>query len=178
MVKTVKLFLYLLIFLSSLVYFFPKVNGYYFLEHTLAKKRVVLSKEQVVDNGFSLEIKHATVSYEAIKSASVSDIDVKIFGLYNSVTVENVKLLDIASSFIPLKIYNIYVGYTLINPLNIVGDAQGEFGVLHFTLNIVQKKLKVVLKPSKLMLRRYRNTLRYMHKNSNGEYIYEQNIKF
>ena len=177
MVKIFKFFIYLLILVSAIIYFFPKVSGYYLLEKEMAKYKVVFSKEKAVDNGFSLDIKHANLSYQAIESASIKNINVKIFGLYNAIDVESVRLLDVASSFVPLKINNIHLSYTVINPLNIVGNAQGEFGVLHLTLHVVQRKLQVVLKPSKLMLSRYANTLRYMHKNSNGEYVYEQNIK-
>lgn len=177
MVKFFKFFLFVFLFFASLIYFFPKINGYYLLENELQKYKVVLSDEDVKDRGFSLEIEHANLSFESIQSAHVEKVTVTTLGIYNSLHVEDIRLLDVASSFIPLKVQNIDVRYSIMDPFNILGEAKGEFGELTLKLHVKDQKVSIILNPSKLMLGQYKNTLNYMRKNSKGEYVYEQNIK-
>ena len=174
MVKLSKLLAYIFFFILALIYFMPKESVYYYLEKELQKQKVILSDEEIIDSGFSLQLNNTKLSYASIESANVENINIKMFLVYNSLSVSNVKLLDVASSFVPLQIDAISIKYTILNPLNIVAESNGEFGQANAKVNILDRNISIVLKPSQLMLKKYRATLRNLKKNKAGEYKYEK----
>lgn len=174
MVKTGRFFAYLLFFILALMYFTPKSSIYYFLEQQLKPHSIVVSSEDVRDSGFSLNISNADLSYKSIESAHISDTDISMFILYNSVSFKDITLNSVGKSFIPIHIESGDITYSLFNPLNIKASSVGEFGEALSSFNILDRKLHVELKPSKMMLRDYKKTLQKMNKNENGGYNYEK----
>jgi len=172
MVKVLKFLAYILFFIVMIIYFMPKSNLYYFAEQELEKNKVIFSNEEIKDNGLSLNIDNIDVSFEGIESANVQSVNLKTFLVYNSLNVENIKLSDMAASFVPLVIENVNVSYSILNPLNVVASANGEFGEASAAFNILDSNLSILLMPSPLMLKKYKNTLRQMKKNESGEYVY------
>ena len=158
--------------MSALIYFTPKVSIYYFLEEELQKQGVIISAEEVVDSGFSLQISHANISYKGVDSAKVEFIEVNIFELYNSINVQDLVLSSAAESFVPLKINTVNVSYSILNPLNVVGGAEGDFGTLETKYTILENSVKLRLEPSKLMLKSYKSTLHNLVKSEDGGYSY------
>ena len=176
MVKLMKFFAYIAFFIFILIYFMPKISTYYFLENQLKKYDVIISGEELIDTGYSLKIKHGTVSIKAVDGAKVSDIDVQIYAFYNSVNINNIYLSSMASTFIPLKVEKANIVYSVIDPLNINAMAYGEFGEIRAKFDLLERILRVKLTPSKLMLKKYQKTLKNFKKSKKGEYIYEKNI--
>lgn len=174
--KLTKFFGYSLFFLLALMYFTPKVSIYYFLETLLAPHAVVISSEEAVDRGFTLQINHANISFKAIESANIAEIDIKIFALYNVIHCKDITLSGAAQSFIPLHVEAATLKYSVFNPLNVVAKINGEFGEANVTFNILERALHLKVVPSDLMLKDYKNTLQNMSKNENGEYIYDKTI--
>jgi hypothetical protein len=175
MVKKLLIFLgYTLFFMAALIYFTPKISIYYFLEKELKAEGVIISAEEVEDSGFSLLLSHAELSYRGIDSAKIERVHVNIFELYNSVNVQGVVLSSAAENFLPLKINSIDITYTLLNPLNVVGSAEGEFGFLNVEYSILENSVHLELEPSKLMLKNYKSTLENLVKSEDGGYLYEK----
>lgn len=172
MVRILKLVAYILFFILALIYFISKVSVYYYVEKKLEENKIVLSHETAIDSGLSLKLNKASISYKAIESATVKNIDIKMLLLYNSISAQDIELSSMASSFVPLHIKTLDVRYAFFNPLNIVAQASGEFGEASGRLNILDKNITILLKPSKLMLNQYRNTLNNFRKNKSGEYEY------
>ena len=81
-----------------------------------------------------------------------------------------------ASSFVPLKIADVNIKYTIFNPLFITGISHGEFGEASLNIDILKRKVRLKLIPSKIMKQKYRTTLRNLKKNADGEYIYDKNL--
>ncbi len=174
--KIFNFFIYLILFIVALIYFTPKISTYYFLEHTIKPFGVIISQERVSDNGLELKIENASISVKGVDSAVIENIDIQIFGLYNSFDIQNIELSSVASSFVPLKIEDLNIKYSVINPLFITGASHGEFGEASLNINILERTLQLKLIPSKIMKQKYRSTLRNLKKNAEGEYIYEKNI--
>ncbi len=175
MVKKIFLFFaYLLFFIAALIYFAPKSSIYYFLETQLKEYEVVVSSEEVLDRGFIFEITHANLSVKSIRSANITKTDIKIFALYNSIDIEGVTLSSTAKSFVPLHIENIHIEYSILDPLRVVGYAVGGFGEIDALFSIVEMALHLDLKPSKIMLKNHRNTLRNLKKDENGGFVYDK----
>jgi len=170
--KIVKFFIYLSFFILALIYFTPKVNLYYFGESKLKSYDVVVTDERLKDNGFSLNIKDGTVVVKSIDSARFENIDVRLLGLYNFISVDNITLASTAKAFIPVVINKINIQYHILNPLNIDIFAIGEFGKVRAVFNLLKMELDLHLTPSKLMKTKYQNGLKYLKKSENGEFTY------
>ncbi len=174
MKKLMKFLAYCLFFIIALIYFAPKISAYYFLESQIKPFGVIVSGEDLRDNGFSLEIENADISFKAIESAKIKEIHVKIYGVYNGVSFEDISLSSTVASFIPLHVTSASVTHTIIDPLNVHAFIEGEFGEAEATYDILANGVKVTLKPSDIMLKKYKSTLRSLSKNGNGEYVYEK----
>jgi len=176
MVKLIKFFAYFTFFIISLIYFTPKISTYYFLESYIKKHGIIISDEECSDTGYGLKIKHPTLSIKSIDGAKAKEIDINIFALYNKININDIYLSSMASSFMPLKVENAKLVYSIVDPLNVNGMAYGEFGEVNAKFDLTKMALTVKLAPSKLMLKKYKNTLRKFKKTKKGEYIYEKNI--
>jgi len=176
MVKLGKVFIYLLFFVLALMYFTPKQNVYYLAEKELQKHQIIISKEDVKDNVFDLNISNANISYQLIDSAKISSIKINIFAFYNVINIKDITLNELSENFIPLHIKTVNISHSILSPLTLKASANGEFGELKATLSLDEKILHVDLKPSKLMLKKHIKTLNIFKKSKNGEYVYEKAI--
>lgn len=174
--KLCKFFGYSVFFIVALIYFTPKVSLYYFLETKLNQLEIVIGLEEALDNGFTLGVKHQSVYYKSIQSATIKEAHLKIFMLYNALNFKDITLSSVAKSFFPLHIENATIQYTLFNPLYIQAVIDGEFGKANARYSILKKTLHIELLPSDLMLKSYMNTLKNMQKNKEGEYSYDTAI--
>lgn len=174
MVRVLKVVGYFSFFLLALMYFMPKVSSYYYLEQELEKYKVVLSDEEVVDNGFSLQLNHVEVSFDSIESASIQSANVKLFIAYNSIHIQNITLESIVSSFFPLHIKDAKISYSIFEPLKVIAKANGDFGSASAEIYFLDKNISAIIRPSKLMSQKYKRTLSMMKKQANGEYVYDK----
>ncbi len=174
MVKILKIFAYSLFFILALIYFVPKVNLYHYIETKLQSQKVIFSNEEIKDNSFSLSINNIEVSYESIQSANIQSIEIHMFLLYNSISLKNIELSSVISSFIPLHIDSVEVKYSIFNPMNLVINASGEFGEAKGKFSILDRNLTMQIEPSELMLKGYKSTLNNLSKNETGEYSYDK----
>ena len=173
MKKIALFFLYAVLFLGALLFFTPKENLYYFAEEQLKPLGIVIGYEEAVDHGFSLEILHAKLYVQKIKSANIGSINMGIFGLYNTVSIDNVVLDKTFEQFFPPLVQRIDVDQSIFAPLQLSAEAVGDFGEATATVNLLDRNVSVIMKPSKLMLSRYKNTLRQLKKSKEGDYRYE-----
>jgi len=154
----------------------PKESVYYFAEKELQKEGVVIAHEVVKDTGLSLKLSHLDIYVQSIESASVKELDISLFGLYNEATAKEIELSSALSSMLPTKIKKVTVRYTVLHPLEVKLNAAGAFGVLHATANLKERKVRAVLEPATIMKRNYRQALRNFKKQANGEYEYVQSF--
>ncbi len=177
MVKKILIFFaYLMFFITSIIYFIPKVNLYYFIESKLKPSSVIISMEEVQDKGLNLEIRNAKVFFKSIESAEVSKVNLSAFLVFNKFHAQDITLSSIAKSFIPIKIDNIDVIVSILSPLNAHIYATGEFGKAYGVYNIMDKSLNIKLTPSNTMKNKYKKTLNELKKSENGEYEYVKNF--
>ena len=176
MVRVVKILAYILFFILAVVYFLPKLNLYYFAEQELQKQKVIISKETAGEQMFSLDLQNAVFSYANIDVATISETDIRLFVLYNTLTLHDVNLSSMASAFVPLKVDTLEAKYTILNPLTIYIRAKGAFGEAYARLHIKDRNVTILLKPSSLMQKQYVNSMRKLKKNNKGEYEYAKNF--
>ncbi len=175
MVKRIlSFFSYVLFFTVAVMYFTPKVSIYYLLEEQIKPYNIIVSSEDHVDSGFTLNLKNANISVKSIESATIDEIDMKLFVLYNVVNLKGITLSSTAKYFAPLNIENANIVYSIFNPLNVKAHSVGEFGELDATFNIAERTLHIDLLPSKEMLKDYKSTLKNLTKDENGEFTYDK----
>jgi hypothetical protein len=156
--------------------FIPKVNLYHFAETELKPFGIILSHEKARDSGLSLKIEDSSLSVKKIPSANIANIEIKLWGLYNDVSVEGVVLSNAVKSFAPTKIKTINLNYNIFNPLEITAYADGAFGIARGTLSVLERKIHIDLEPSKIMKKNYKSTLRNLKRVKGGGYVYDKNI--
>jgi hypothetical protein len=177
MVKKLLIFLAFVAFtILSIMYLAPKENIYYALENQFKKFDIINSNEKIKDTGFKLELSDSELSFKSISSVNIKLMDIKIFAFYNSVILRDITLSQAVDSFVPVKIKEIKITYSIINPLNITIYEIGDNGEARGSFSLTDMKLHMVFKPSKLMLRRYANSLREFKKSVDGDYIYDKSF--
>lgn len=167
-------FLYFLFFILALMFFTPKSSVYYFLEKELKPYGVIISGEEVLDRGLSLEISGANVSFGKIQSATISEIKVNLFAFYNTVDFKDIVLSSLVESFVPLHVETAEITYTVFSPLHVSAISKGEFGEAYVKANLLDRSVHVRLVPSEIMLKSHQATLREFVKTESGEYEYDQ----
>ncbi len=177
MVKRISLFFaYCLFFLLALMYFTPKKSVYFLFESEIKKYQVLISNEKITDKGFSLELQNTDLFIKSIKSAHAKEVNIKIFALYNSLTLQEIQLSSALASFMPLYIEELRFSYSLLNPLNITLYGVGEFGEAEGVFHILHKRLHVKVNPSDLMKKQYKNSMKELQKSQEGEYSYDKDF--
>ncbi|MDQ1244303.1 MAG: hypothetical protein QG565_643 [Campylobacterota bacterium] len=176
MKKIAFILLNIFVFTAITLYLLPKENLYYLLEQNLEKEGVVFNNEKFKDKGLRFEVRDSVLFYKGIESANIGKTRFDFFLLYNTVVFKGVIVSNIAQNFMPLYVNRVDFSYTIFDPLSIRGRARGEFGEADIFLHLTQKKIKVILSPSEMMLQKYKNSLKKFKKSEDGEYVYEQNI--
>lgn len=164
---------YGLLVLITILYFIPKTNLYYQLEHTLQPHGIVIHNEHVDDMWFWLEITDAQLYVQKIESLHVKSIKVLLFGGYNKINLEGITLASTLGQFVPKEIETASLHYALYNPFNISGTALGDLGKAEITIDLYDGVLEVKLEASDLMKSHFSATLQNFTKDKKGAYHYE-----
>ena len=177
MVKKLLWFLlYSAVFFFSLSLFFPKSSLYYLAERELKPFGVLISNEELQEGVLSLQLQDATLYVKGVQSATVTQTQILLLGLYNRITVHDVKLSKFLGSVLPSKIEDGEIVYSVLSPLEVDFHAQGDFGVVSGRVALRERKVELVVQPSKMMKNRYKQTLLKMKPGQNGEYRYVENF--
>ena len=172
--KLSKYILFIVFFMLALVYLFPKNSAYFLLEKELQKNEIIVSNELIKDKGFVFYVYDATIYFNSIKVLKFTSLKSDIFLYYNKIYIKDIELSSLIASFLPTKIDDVKLLYTIQKPLSLLLNAKGDFGTAKAVYNLQTKKFLLNLKPSPLMKRKYKRTLLYFKKNNKGEYNYEQ----
>ena len=167
-----KLFIYLTVFLMSLLILAPKELAYNFLENELAKKQIIISDEIRDEKSFGLDIKESKLYFEGIEIANISKTSITTFLLYTKVKVKDIKLLDSFKNMLPSPIMDIEIKHSILEFDKVNINASGLFGKLEGKADVLNQKVILELFPSKVMKSSYSRLLRNF-KLKDGRYTYE-----
>ncbi len=170
--KTVKFLAYMLFFTFALMAFMPKEGFYYLLEELLQKEGVVISGERVDTSVVALHIEGLDVSFKGIESAHITDADVMLLGIYNAFDFKDVKLSSLVESYLPSDVANMTLHYSLLSPLELLFEAEGDFGSASGSFEFTKRSLELKLTPSTLMQMQYAKSLKMFKKADDGGYVY------
>jgi len=174
--KLINFFAYFLFFIFALMLFVPKDGLYFLLEKNLKQYDVIISQESLKESLLSLNVEHLALSVKAVDAALVEQISISLFGVYNTLKIEEIELSSLVEAYMPAKISSFDATYSLLHPLEIRAYSEGEFGSAKLTFNLQEHHLDVKLAPSKLMLKQYKNSLKEFKKSETGEYSYAKDL--
>jgi len=127
----------------------PKEELYYLLEKELKKNDIIISNETIKDRWFGVVIENADIYVKGAKMAEVSELQLNIFFLYNTLTVKRVKTNEAIHNVAPKDIENVLIKYSIIDPLNVTIDADGSFGVLQGAVEMLKREVKILFPVAK-----------------------------
>lgn len=168
-----KIIIYFIVVAGLILFFLPKTNLYYQGEAILEKYKVVLSQEQLSDQGFALKISDGILYYDDLVVAKIKEIKIRTLIFYNGISFAPFSLSKDMEQFLPLGIENLSITHTVLNPLHVMIEGEGDFGALEGDVSLYDRNISLVLTPSALLEKKKPFWLKRMKKTAEGEYRYE-----
>jgi hypothetical protein len=159
--------------LVTVLFFLPKPNLYYKLEHELQPQGIIIHNEHIDDKRLWLEILDAELYVQKIESLHIHKATIMLFGVYNKIDLEQITLASTLGQFVPKNIQSARLRYALYDPLNIKATVMGDFGEAEIRLNIYDRVITANVEASKLMKSKFSATLKNLTRDKKGVYHYE-----
>jgi hypothetical protein len=160
--------------------FIPIKNLYFLGQEELLKKNIFVNESSISTFFVSTTIEGATFYFEDIKALNAKSIGINIFGLYNSFYFEDINIDKALKDFLPLKIQDLSIVYSILYPTKAFISGEGDFGVLEGYVDLINKKVFLSIDASSLMKKSFNKLLSMMKtikdKNHKNRYIYEYNL--
>lgn len=132
----------------------PKEEFFFTLEKFLKEQnRAIISNEVVKDVFVYLSVKNGDFYFENIKIASFNESKIFAFLFFNQLKIESILVDDSFKNMFPQKIDSIQLTHSIINPLNVIISANGEFGVANGILNLKDRTIRVEIIASDTLLK-------------------------
>ena len=151
--------------------FAPKVELYYLLEKSLKEKNIIISNETITDTWYGLKIENATLYVAGAKVAKAAQLNFNFFLFYNTLKINEIKMDKSLSNMAPKEVNHFSAIYSVINPLNIILDAEGSFGVLDGTVNLKNRKVEILFPVTKEI----KTIKKFLKKDKEKGWLYETN---
>lgn len=161
-----KVLIFIIALYIGAVAFMPKEQLYYYLEHKLQEKGVVIGNEKLENKGLSLNILHLITYFQGADIARVSKVSIKPLLFINSVEVDDIEFLNLAKDYLNLDVKVLKLNHTVLKPFKVKIDANGSFGVAHGEMNLKTRVLHIdIVEPKDI-----NSIKRYLKKGAKGWY--------
>ena len=167
-----KILAYIAVMLLLIIFFSPKINLYYQLEVLMQENNIYISDEKVKDSGFSLNINNAKLYLDELFLANAEETSVKTWLVYNSIEAKNIELNEGFAEFMPEHIDTMKVSYHILNPRNILLNAQSEDSFFFGNVDLLERVVQIHLRLGTLSEKKFAMALKQLKKEEGG-YIYE-----
>lgn len=164
-------FLYAFYILCIVIVLIPKEKLFFTAESFLAENHLFLSGETLSNRFFYLDIENAQVMADDLEIGSIETIRMMPWVAFNRITITSVSLAPAYRSFLPEKIDEIVLTYSVLHPLSIDIRGKGDFGECSGTVDLADQKVRVVFEPTQ-QLRQYPLLVFKLHKEKEG-LVYE-----
>jgi len=175
--KTVlKTILIVVFFLFSLIFFLPKENLYYLGLQELQYEKIIINSKTIKDEAFTLKIKDSVIFYDEIQALKIKDINLDVYLLSNTLKISDIALDEMLQQFLPSKIKTLELSYTILDPLVVNIKANLTQAKAYGVFDITTNTIILNIKPSRQFLKLYKELLKNMKKQTNGEYQIEYKL--
>jgi len=177
MIKFLKFVLLMIVFFAFLIIFSPKEKLFNFALLNLQKEKITLNSYTFKDKLFTFNIKNSNLIYDSIETAKINNINFSTYILYNSLDIKNININDSFSQFVPSKIKNLKIVYSILNPLYVdINLHSKEFKVDGY-FDILKQKVFLKFNMSKIFKKKYSKLLRELKYNiKTKDYTYEYKL--
>lgn len=155
--------------------FLPKKNLYFLAETFLEKEKIILYDEHIKEKPFALSLEGAKLNYNGIDAGQIESVSSQVFLFYNVLNVKNATFVQEVSQFVPNRIQNFKIQYSVLSPLKVLLSSSGDFGVLKGNFLLTKRELTLVLEPSKQMQAKYKSLMNKF-KKIDGQYVYRTTL--
>jgi hypothetical protein len=163
--------LYPLYILVLIIILIPKEKLYYTFEQLILEKNIVLTGENLDNRYLYLDIQNPTVMMDNINIATIENIRLTPWILFNQLTISNVTFSPLYRPFFPGAIEKITLTYSLLHPLTLQLHGEGDFGQCNGNVDLVDQKVRIVFDATP-ELRRYPLLVFKLHTEKEG-LVYE-----
>ena len=170
-----RMFLYIMVFCISLIYFLPKNELVDFAVKNYIVKYDADVNLNLKNKILSYEASNSNIFYKNAKVLNIKNLKVDPFILYNGINGRNITLEGMAAGFFPKNIKQFSASYSIFDPKKVTFKADGDFGSLTGRLDLATLKVYIEMIPSVLMKKQYSFVLNNMKKTAKN-YIYEYKL--
>jgi len=164
---------FIIVFIFMIAFLLPKKNLVYFIQEQFQTSQILLSFDTIDEYNFGVEIKNLKLHLDKVLLLNSKNTSITSLIIYNKIALKRIVLSDIAKEFLPQHVEYIIFKSSLLNFLKITFKAKGEFGKMQGFVDIMARKIFIVLTPSVIMKKRYFRTLQYFTQKKNGKLVYE-----
>jgi len=134
-----KFFIFLISFYIGFIIFMPKSNLLFSLEKYLKHQNIYLNATYK-ENIFKLNIKNAKIFINKINLIDFKEAHIMPFIFYNKLEIKNIFI-----HFQNLKVSNLDINYSILNPLKILIKGNSNFGKIEGFVNLKDKFIKIYI---------------------------------
>lgn len=168
-----KIIFYPLFFLYMLLLFLPKSEIYYFVLEKLAKENIYVKNEDIKEKLFGIEFSNAIIEYNTIDIAKVKKSSIYTCFFDTQITIDHIQIDKTLEQFVPSQIDNIFIRYSVLNPLFVTLKGDGKEFNIDGKLDLMNQVLRLELKASKSFKSIYPMVLKQFKKSKEGGYYIE-----
>ena len=170
-----RILFYIVIFLITLIYFFPKNELISYVNSTALSQYKTNAKITFDNEMLNYVSSDSSVTYQKNLVANISSIEVAPYILFNKITLNNINLKGMVGSLFPSKINNAKLLYDITDPTRINMKAEGDFGKAIGYFDLLNSLIHIEVSPSRTLKKNFSFILKYM-KRSKNVYTYEYKL--
>lgn len=166
-----KPFFYSLYVLLLVIVMIPKEKFYYAFESTLSQYHLFISNEDISNSLVYLEVNNGEVLLDNQKIAVIDHIRIIPLVLINKLTLSSITFSPLYRSLIPGKVDTLVLTYSLLHPLSVSIQGDGDFGHCDGNIDLLEQKVAITFDAT-AQLGRYPLLVSKLHQGEGG-LIYE-----
>jgi len=172
-----KTILFSLLFMVVFILFLPKEQLFIKAVNEAYKQKVYLQNYTFSEDLISSNIKNTNIIYDGINIVNIKNTDIKVWLFYNDINIKNISLDESLNSFVPSKIDNVNINYSVLNPLFVNANVKSKLFSVKINFDILNMKLNAVFKSSKFFRNKYSKLLKELKYDKKiKDYTYEYKL--
>ncbi|MDD2828324.1 MAG: hypothetical protein PHW18_01980 [Sulfuricurvum sp.] len=169
-----KRLLYPLYIFLILVVMIPKERLYFEFESLLSQHHLFINNETFSNRLLTLEIENGELLLDNGVLGTLEHIHFTPWIVFNQLSFENLSFSPLYRTFFPGNIDSIRMTYSLIHPLLVTIEGEGDFGHCSGAYDLMDEKIRIVFDPTP-QLRRYPLLVGRLHQEKEG-LVYESSF--
>lgn len=166
-----KRFLYPLYLLIIVVIMIPKEKLYFTVESYLAENHIYLNNETFSNALVYFDAENIDVLMDAQQIATIGNVRISPWIFLNRFTLNDISFSPLYRNFFPGTVERVVMSYSLLNPLEISIDGEGDFGHCAGKIDWIDQKIRIVFDTTP-QLRRYPLLVNKLYQSKEG-LVYE-----